>query len=655
MKKRIILTVILLLYAGYAYGGSISGTVSYGGTQSGTIYVCASTDPTFRGICDGEATLTSPGSYTISALPDATYYIGSVMFTVGFDETLPTDPYGGYGTLDNPTPVIISGSANVTGINITLVDGTVSNPNPFGEPPNEARSQHWSNGYYANFTYNDPNHRATSVYVTGPSISNSLTLAYSTDNGSWHSWISGADGNLFFGATHPTPPLAYIFHVTDASGTTTMNTTICCFVEEFAANLSPSGTVMGSPEFTWTRIQQTGITYQVQVSDSGGNRVWDSARGTGTYRKYAGPALIPQNTYTYWVASSDEEGNESFAEGSFVFGGYPNPGSISGVLSYSGSKGGILVVGALGDGWVGEVQITSPGAYTIPNLPDGTYHVASVMVTESDFMYTDPWGVYGSAVTISGGNAVSGVNISLSDGTTQSPNPWGWSEEGFAAITLQKQTIAIDGATSDWSGIQPAVTDPQGDDLSLQAVFQDKQGGDISAIYLAYDSNNLYIRMDLYDGPANTTFRNNGSGLANTGRYMYNLDTDNDAHTDIEINIVYSPENTAWAVEARDINHQHILAIESAAAVATAGNTIELSLPLSGLSDPTSIVILPSVFFFTSDIWKGQWDRAKHIKAAIVSGCLVGDIDGNGVVNILDVILNLRLALGLDSNRYCVP
>lgn len=657
MKKGIILAVMLLLYAGYAYGGSISGTVSYSGAQSGTIYVCASTDPTFMSECDGEATLSSPGSYTISALPDATYYIGSIMFTVGPDETLPTDPYGGYGTLDNPTAVIISGSVNVTGINITLVDGTASNPNPFAEPPAHARSQHWSNGYFANFTYNDPNHRAISVYVTGPSISSGLTLAYDTASGEWGSWVTGADGNLFFGSSHSTPPLTYTFHVTDAVGTTTIDATICCFVEEFATNLSPSGTVMGSPEFTWTRVQQTGITYQVQVSDSSGNRVWDSEESTSTYKKYTGPALTAQNTYTYWVVARDQEDNESFAAGSFVFGGYPNPGSISGIISYTGTQDGVVVAGALGDSWVGEVQISSTGAFTIPNLPDGIYHVASVMVTESGegLLYTDPWGVYGSTVTISGGNAVSGVNISLSDSTTQSPNPWGWSDEGSVATTLQKQTITVDEATSDWSGIQPVVTDPQGDDLSLKAVFQDKQGADISAIYLAYDSNNLYMRMDLYDGPANTTFRNNGSGLGNTGRYMYNLDTDSDGQMDIEINIVYSSERAAWEVEARDSNHQHIAAIETAASVAAAGNTIELSLPLSGLSNATTIGIFPTVFFFTSDIWKSFWDKAKHIKATLVTGCLVGDIDGNGAVNILDVILNLRIALGLDSNRYCVP
>lgn len=125
-------------------------------------------------------------------------------------------------------------------------------------------------------------------------------------------------------------------------------------------------------------------------------------------------------------------------------------GSISGNVSYSGTQTGTLYAGIYK--WpvpctpsnlpeYKDQQIN--GNYTFSGLPEGTYYVASALVTcgaNCAVQPTDPWGVYGGCggstpIIIKGGRAVSGKDITLADGTTQNPNPyykkyniWGYSE-----------------------------------------------------------------------------------------------------------------------------------------------------------------------------------------------------------------------------------
>ncbi len=56
-------------------------------------------------------------------------------------------------------------------------------------------------------------------------------------------------------------------------------------------------------------------------------------------------------------------------------------------------------------------------------------------------------------------------------------------------ITVVTKTITIDGGISDWEGIEPVIMDPAGD----VPVYS---GLDISAIYVAQDANNFYVRVD---------------------------------------------------------------------------------------------------------------------------------------------------------------
>jgi hypothetical protein len=130
MKTKLYLLLMLQILSYELLAGSISGEISYSGISAGTIVVAAFTAPTLDNDPVFMTSITTPGSYSFTDVNDGTYYIVSVM-TNNPDQILITDPYGFWGTLDNLTPVIISGSNNAPGINITLVDGTVENPNPF--------------------------------------------------------------------------------------------------------------------------------------------------------------------------------------------------------------------------------------------------------------------------------------------------------------------------------------------------------------------------------------------------------------------------------------------------------------------------------------------------------------------------------------------
>src|SRR3989338_6621916 len=136
-KTTIFIVIFSLLFSSVisAYGdGSISGTVLYSGTQTGAIYAATFTSPLSCTPPNPDEPykyieLSSLGSYTLSGLPDGTYYMVSVIMTGGANANMKsTDPWGIYNGCSNITPVVISGGNTVSGINITLVDGTTANP-----------------------------------------------------------------------------------------------------------------------------------------------------------------------------------------------------------------------------------------------------------------------------------------------------------------------------------------------------------------------------------------------------------------------------------------------------------------------------------------------------------------------------------------------
>ncbi|HEC42164.1 MAG TPA: T9SS type A sorting domain-containing protein [Bacteroides sp.] len=491
-----------------AWPGSISGTVSYTGTSTGTIYVAAFTDPTFWDSDEdeiAEVELDSPGSYTIKGLADGTYYVASIMATGGPDVAVKlTYPWGVYGTLKDPTHVTITEGSSESGIDITLVDGTKENPNPFIDEDDEdddeeegyyveAESENWSGEQYRVIFYvADPYYEATSVEITGPGITGSLSIDYDNNEKEWNSWHTNKD--LYFGSSPPTPPLTYTFTIVDPSGTTVKTDIVESFFSVYPTNLSPSGgeTITGRPFFSWTGVGP-GYGYEVVLFDQDYltegimSYVWDSdGVGENTSVSYYGPALTPGAKYYYWVETGDGYNNKSHAEESFVF--QPWPGSISGTVSYSGASTGPIYVGVSTDPTFSDepdeptvVELDSPGSYKISwtGLPDGTYYVASAMATggDGDIKITDPWGVYGTwenpaPVTITGGSSESGIDINLVDGTEENPNPFIDEDEDEEGPSLGVYPKKVDVVAGDTAKFEAWIKDAEGEDIELAVSWE---------------------------------------------------------------------------------------------------------------------------------------------------------------------------------------
>jgi chitodextrinase len=184
----------------------------------------------------------------------------------------------------------------------------------------DAWSRHWFSGYSVDVMYRDPQHLASSVTVTGPGITGAMALGYDSDNGRWGSWIPPGS-QIFFGPTHPQPPLTYVFAVTGGSGTRMETAVVECFMDELPSNLSPTGTIAGNPTFTWTRVGQTHVQYQVQLEDADYARIWESDELEDMSSVvYNGPPLTPGMTYQYYVQAQTNSGScSSLATGSFTF------------------------------------------------------------------------------------------------------------------------------------------------------------------------------------------------------------------------------------------------------------------------------------------------------------------------------------------------
>ena len=167
-----------------------------------------------------------------------------------------------------------------------------------------ASSQYWPNEsgndkYSVYLCYTNPNPPASTVSVSGPGITGSQPLTYNTPYTLW-------DYSLALGTTLPTLPLTYTFTITDTS-TWTTTATVSCFMQEYATNLSPTGTITtATPTFTWTGISASDAQYQVQLNDSYGNRIWNSNTSSSTSVVYNGPSLVSGNSYSFNVGTNSD-------------------------------------------------------------------------------------------------------------------------------------------------------------------------------------------------------------------------------------------------------------------------------------------------------------------------------------------------------------
>jgi len=426
----IVLAILLLipfLASSAGATGALSGTVTrgVGVTAEGTIYVGAFNNAEM----DGNPVYTTIPTdldtlYTIPDVAFGQYWLGAYMDVGGNNPSEPgeEDPMG--DASGNPVTVDTDTTENAG--TITLVYNS----------PVDAWSQNWNNGlqYTVHFQVDDPNQTATSVTITGPGIPAETPLIldhYDSNEGSWNSWQS-TGGSLDFGANPPPTqdlPLTYTFTLDDSSEPNVYTYDVQSFVNDLATNLSPSGTAADPLVFSWTGVGP-GYTYQVQLSDADGNRIWDSDWNLITTSvTYNGPALAPEIQYTYWVVVEDQYGNASFAEGNFTYQAAQPGQTVTGNVTYSvGSQTGDIKIklwsaDLMSEGEF-ETTLPAPGAFTIDNVPDGRYYACALRDSNNDGNYTDgeAYGYWqdgnGLALINLTGTGESEITVALADPTT---------------------------------------------------------------------------------------------------------------------------------------------------------------------------------------------------------------------------------------------
>ncbi len=130
-------------------------------------------------------------------------------------------------------------------------------------------------------------------------------------------------------------------------------------------------------------------------------------------------------------------------------------------------------------------------------------------------------------------------------------------------------SITVDGSASDWAGIQPALADRAGD------TYGGPPGSDITAVYLARDSTKVYLRIDVTNGPPDSSVAFNVSFYTNCffnagdrfiGIYLWSGQCSVEQYT----------SSTSGG------SHTNL----ASGTLAIQGNVIEASVPLSVLNPP---------------------------------------------------------------------
>jgi hypothetical protein len=142
---------------------------------------------------------------------------------------------------------------------------------------------------------------------------------------------------------------------------------------------------------------------------------------------------------------------------------------------------------------------------------------------------------------------------------------------------IPTETITVDGDAGDWSSIDAALEDPQGDDSVGYT------GDDIQALYLAQDSDNLYLRMDLWEN-VNPIFGNGPP--PNEGTYEFTLYNDG-IYPGLRFTVAYDvfDTNSQWCLGCNDSGVPAELIGPDL--VGVSGSVIEVKVPLSTLGNPT--------------------------------------------------------------------
>ena len=155
-----------------------------------------------------------------------------------------------------------------------------------------------SGDYQVSLSYQDPQHEATSVSVTGTGISTStpLSLTYDATHGEW------STSSIDIASYLQTPPYTYTFNVI-ISATDNEWDEKSCFVDWPTALYTTWVALTKTLTFYWTGVTDAS-GYVVQVKDSSYNLMWESPETSGNSINYGitpAAVLTSGDTYYFYV------------------------------------------------------------------------------------------------------------------------------------------------------------------------------------------------------------------------------------------------------------------------------------------------------------------------------------------------------------------
>lgn len=132
--------------------------------------------------------------------------------------------------------------------------------------------------------------------------------------------------------------------------------------------------------------------------------------------------------------------------------------------------------------------------------------------------------------------------------------------------TVPIAQITVDGDTNDWAGIQPAIVDRLGE-------AQEPAGSDIARVYLAVDTTNAYVRIDVANGPPATNM-------------YYGFSSQVGGTADVGDTYVFVDVGRAECGVGRWLNYTGDSEIVASGTMAIQGNVIEVCVSLADLAPP---------------------------------------------------------------------
>jgi len=234
--------------------------------------------------------------------PDKIAWLGMMIWTrTGSTANDPAGVWTAYDQSGNKYTATFT-ATNATSGSISLVENIVACSYVWSEVLS-------SGDYQVSLSYQDSQHEATSVSVTGPGISGSQILKYeNADNTSeWNITGTVHGGVIDIPLFLQTPPYTYTFTVTAPETVLGITTTWTwdeksCFVD-WPTDLS---TGLATPPDTTRTFYWTGVTdasgYVVQLKDSSYNLIWESPETSANSIVYGGAAVLTSgNTYYFYV------------------------------------------------------------------------------------------------------------------------------------------------------------------------------------------------------------------------------------------------------------------------------------------------------------------------------------------------------------------